>query len=158
MAKALYALSPASQRNTPIANLEGVDILLGGHDHMYFVSKGVTAWEGFDTSQPMLGAEDDEGDVLVLKSGCDFKDCSEIILELETTAAGNIRRKVIKSVTGTYDYLWLYICGLTSAIRQKAHGPTGLQIIGNHGQTLRDGSVLRLIRAQSSRLHSIGRN
>jgi hypothetical protein len=109
LAKSLSAFSPVSQQKTPIANLEGVDIILGGHDHMYFVSKGVTEWEGFDTSQPVLGAEDDEGDVLVLKSGCDFRDLSEITLELESTAAGNVRKKVIKSITGLYNCLWHFI-------------------------------------------------
>jgi 5'-nucleotidase len=94
------ALSPAAQQTTPIADSHGVDILLGGHDHMYFASKGVTSWEGYDTAGDTPGAENDQGDVLILKSGHDFRDLSELTMELESTPNGSVRRKVIKSLTG----------------------------------------------------------
>jgi 5'-nucleotidase len=73
---------------------------LGGHDHLYYVSKGVNNWDGYDTSQEVLGAEQDKGDVLVVKSGTDFRDLSEINLELELTPPGSVRAKVIKKITG----------------------------------------------------------
>ena len=50
----------------------------------------------------MLGAERDEGDVLIVKSGTDFRDLSEFTLTLEDTKPGSIRRKVIKELRGTY--------------------------------------------------------
>lgn len=78
----------------------GVDLILGGHDHFYFVSKGASSWEGYDTASETLGAEEDHGDVLVIKSGTDFRDLSEISLELGDTPEGSVRQKVIKAVTG----------------------------------------------------------
>ena len=48
----------------------------------------------------MLGAEADEGDVLIVKSGTDFRDLSEFTLELEDTPEGSVRRKLIKSIHG----------------------------------------------------------
>ncbi len=81
-------------------NEHGVDILLGGHDHLYFVSKGADNWEGHDKSREPLGAEDDNGDILAIKSGCDFRDLSELTLEFEDTPEGSVRRKIIKRITG----------------------------------------------------------
>lgn len=80
--------------------MHGVDLLLGGHDHLYYVSKGVTSWEGYDISENVLGAEEDHGDILIVKSGTDFRDLSELTLDLEDTPSGSIRRKVIKTITG----------------------------------------------------------
>ena len=71
---------------------------------MYFIAKGVTSWEGYDVNQKVLGAEDDEGDVLIVKSGTDFKDLSEFTLELEDTPAGSVRRKLIKSIRGEHAF------------------------------------------------------
>lgn len=96
----MLALSPSAQLKTDIASSHGVDILLGGHDHLYYVSKGVTSWDGYDVNAKFLGAEHDEGDVLLIKSGTDFRDLSEFTLELEDTPAGSVRRKVIKSMVG----------------------------------------------------------
>ncbi|KAJ3926315.1 MAG: Metallo-dependent phosphatase-like protein [Lentinula lateritia] len=100
IAKDLFALSPSAQQEKPIAGLHGVDIVLGGHDHMYYISKGVSSWEGYDVQQPSLGAEQDHGDVLVVKSGTDFRDLSDFTLTLESTPAGSVRKKVISSITG----------------------------------------------------------
>ncbi|KDQ33721.1 hypothetical protein PLEOSDRAFT_1032941 [Pleurotus ostreatus PC15] len=100
LAKDLHASSPATQESSPIADTHGVDLILGGHDHLYYVSRGVSAWEGYDTTQDALGAEEDHGDVLVVKSGTDFRDLSEITLELEDTPEGSVRKKVIKNITG----------------------------------------------------------
>jgi 2',3'-cyclic-nucleotide 2'-phosphodiesterase (5'-nucleotidase family) len=100
LAKDLLALSPLAQEKNPIASSHGVDLILGGHDHLYYASKGMTVWEGYDTSQDVLGAEADHGDVLVCKSGTDFRDLSEITLDFETTPAGSVRKKVISRITG----------------------------------------------------------
>jgi 5'-nucleotidase len=73
---------------------------LGGHDHLYYISKGVTSWEGYDVNSEVLGAEKDEGDILVVKSGTDFRDLSEFTLELEDTPEGSVRSKLIKGIKG----------------------------------------------------------
>ena len=67
-------------------------------------------WDGFDVTEPTLGAESDVGDVLVVKSGSDFKDLSEIQLTLSDTAEGSVRRKAVSKIRGaTLSY------GLSSA-------------------------------------------
>lgn len=99
LAKDLFALSSSAQSLTPITEQHGVDILLGGHDHFYYISRGVDAWQGCDTAEQILGAEDDNEDVLVIKSGTDFRELSQIVLELED-APYAIRRKTIKRITG----------------------------------------------------------
>jgi 5'-nucleotidase len=93
-------LTPSSQSLTDITNEHGVDIILGGHDHLYFVGRGVDEWDNYNLSDDVLGAEEDEGDALVIKSGTDFRDISEICLELKDTPEGSIRRKLIQRVTG----------------------------------------------------------
>ncbi|KAF8556890.1 Metallo-dependent phosphatase [Imleria badia] len=102
LAKDLLASSPSAQKTHTIAGEHGIDIILGGHDHVYFVSKGVTTWEGYDVSKPSIGAEGDHGDILVVKSGTDFRELSELTLVLEDTPPGSVRKKVIKAVHGKH--------------------------------------------------------
>ncbi|KIK91235.1 hypothetical protein PAXRUDRAFT_13891 [Paxillus rubicundulus Ve08.2h10] len=96
LAKELFALSPSAPGYANIASKHGVDLLLGGHDHYYWASKGVTSWADYDVQQDIAGAASDEGDVLVVKSGSDFGDLSEIILKLKNTPSGSVRKKVIE--------------------------------------------------------------
>jgi len=77
-----------------------VDLILGGHDHLYFVGRGASSWDNFNVSEKVLGAELDKGDVLVVKSGTDFRDLSEIKIVLESTPKGSVRNKIVKSITG----------------------------------------------------------
>ena len=100
LAKELLALSPSGQKETLIASQHGVDLILGGHDHLYFVGQGVNSWDNFNISEKVLGAELDDGDVLVIKSGSDFRDLSAINIVLESTPKGSVRNKVVKSITG----------------------------------------------------------
>ncbi|KAH9853979.1 Metallo-dependent phosphatase [Lenzites betulinus] len=102
LAKSINALSPSAQENKPIDNVHGADIIFGGHDHLYYISRGVTSWEGYDLNQEVLGGEEDHGDILVVKSGTDFRDLSEITLELANTPEGSVRRKVIKTIKGKH--------------------------------------------------------
>ena len=51
-------------------------------------------------NQEVLGGEQDHGDILVVKSGTDFRDVSDLKLELADTPEGSIRRKVIETITG----------------------------------------------------------
>ncbi|KAF8837793.1 Metallo-dependent phosphatase [Paxillus ammoniavirescens] len=101
LARDLFAFSPEAQVNTDITSQHGVDLLLGGHDHVYWIPKGIPMWDGYDVQQEMQDAASDRGDVLVVKSGTDFRDLSEVILTLKDTAAGSVRRKVIESIKGT---------------------------------------------------------
>ena len=100
LAKDLFAFSPLAQKTTSIASQHGVDLILGGHDHIYFASQGVTSWEIFDVNEKVLGAESDNGDILVIKSGSDFRDLSEINLKLASTPNGSVRKKVISEISG----------------------------------------------------------
>jgi 5'-nucleotidase len=102
VAKELLALSSSSQKENPIALRHGVDLILGGHDHTYFVGRGVDSWDDLNISETekTLGAELDNGDVLVIKSGCDFRDLSAINIVLDSTPRGSVRNKIIKSISG----------------------------------------------------------
>lgn len=60
------------------------------------------SWENYDLNSKVLGGEDDKGDVLIVKSGTDFRDLSELSLEIEDVQdAGAVRKKVIRRATGT---------------------------------------------------------
>ena len=71
---------------------------------MYYISKGVTSWRGYDVNEEVLGAENDDGDVLIVKSGTDFRDLSEFTIELEDTPKGSVRKKLIKGINGMLLY------------------------------------------------------
>ncbi|KAF9459374.1 Metallo-dependent phosphatase-like protein [Collybia nuda] len=101
LARNLLALSPYGQTQLQIGSSHGVDLVLGGHDHLYYVSKGVSAWENFDVNEEVLGAENDHGDILIVKSGTDFRDLSALTLDLYDAPSGSIRKKLIKRITGT---------------------------------------------------------
>lgn len=73
---------------------------MGGHDHLYYVSRGVTTWDNYDLTQTVLGAELDLGDILVVKSGSDFRDFSELKLVLQRTPQGSVRNQVIREIAG----------------------------------------------------------
>ena len=91
-------MSPAHQP-ADFASTHGADLILGGHDHIYYASRGVVSWEGYDLNQEVLGAERDQ-DVLVIKSGTDFRELTEVVLVLEDAPEGSVRRKIIKNVKG----------------------------------------------------------
>lgn len=102
------------------AAYEGCDIILGGHDHFYYVSKvgpDATSWDGYDVSAAVLGAEEDDG-VIVVKSGTDFRDLSEIQLDLEDSPDGSVRKRFISKVKGG-KYI---LCG-----RVLTHSPIGIR-------------------------------
>ncbi|KAG6333825.1 hypothetical protein ID866_5257 [Astraeus odoratus] len=100
LAKDVLALSPSAQGITPVSLSHGVDLILGGHDHFYFVSNGMSSWEGYEAVDGGPGSDVDHSDILLVKSGTDFRELSELTLELEDTPEGSIRRKVIKAVHG----------------------------------------------------------
>jgi len=64
------------------------------------VSRGVSSWQNYDLTQEVLGAENDHGDVLVVKSGTDFRDLSELTLEFGRSATRQCEKKIIKTING----------------------------------------------------------
>ena len=126
LAKDLLALSPSGQKENPIASQHGVDLILGGHDHLYFVGRGVSSWDNFNVSEKVLGAELDNSDVLVVKSGTDFRDLSEIKIILESTPKGSVRNKIVKSITGCCQFFRL------------VHGTEGMTQKGKDTLSYRD--------------------
>jgi len=87
-----YRSRKGSTSTTPISNEHGVGLILGGHDHLYFFSQAVDEWENYDRSDEVRDAEADKGEILVVKSGCDFRDLSEMTLELISTPGGSVRK------------------------------------------------------------------
>ncbi|KAG8885508.1 hypothetical protein FRB97_000833 [Tulasnella sp. 331] len=89
------------------ASRHGVDMLFGGHDHMYYIGRGTKDWENYDFTSKELGAEEDDG-LLIVKSGTDFRDLSSMEVEVIDAPEGSVRQKIVKSVKGnrhtvTYD-------------------------------------------------------
>ncbi|KAG9051069.1 hypothetical protein FS837_012576 [Tulasnella sp. UAMH 9824] len=97
LAKQLGAVPSSDQR----CHKHGVDIIFGGHDHMYYIGKGISEWEGYNFDEPQLGAEADDG-LLIVKSGTDFRDLSSMTVELVDAPEGSARRKLVKSVKGKH--------------------------------------------------------
>lgn len=77
----------------------GVDLVLGGHDHTYYVGNGIDKFEGKEWRTSMLGQEKDKS-CLLIKSGTDFHDLSEIKLELSEPNDKAIRRRRIIKAAG----------------------------------------------------------
>ncbi|EPQ31763.1 uncharacterized protein PFL1_01095 [Pseudozyma flocculosa PF-1] len=80
------------------ASQHGVDLVLGGHDHVYYVGNGAAAYEGDDFSRGEPGTEKDKG-AMVVKSGTDFRDLSELKLELSDRDDTKVRRRTIQRLT-----------------------------------------------------------
>ncbi|OAX31679.1 Metallo-dependent phosphatase [Rhizopogon vinicolor AM-OR11-026] len=98
LAKEAYAFSPSAYGN--LHSQHGVDLILGGHDHEYYVSKAITDWEGFDATQENPDSQSDTGDVLLFKSGTDFREFSDVTIELQDAPEGSVRKKIIQVVRG----------------------------------------------------------
>jgi len=80
---------------------------------MYFASKGMTSWDNYDLSQVSGGGEEDDGSILLFKSGYDFRELSELQLELVETPKGSVRNVVISKVTGENAFLCAWKAFLT---------------------------------------------
>lgn len=85
-------------RDSP-ANEHGVDLVLGGHDHTYYVGRGIDEYTGADWRNEMPGQERDKA-CMVVKSGADFHDLSEITLELSEPDDQSIRQRRIVGAKG----------------------------------------------------------
>lgn len=82
----------------PDATSHGVDLILGGHDHIYYVGRGFQTYEGEPFSHDMPGTENDTA-TYVLKSGTDFHDLSELELTLSEPQDA-VRRRTLTHVRG----------------------------------------------------------
>ncbi|PKI82840.1 hypothetical protein MVES1_003744 [Malassezia vespertilionis] len=78
----------------------GVDLVLGGHDHVYYIGNGVEKYEGDAYDNSMGGTEDDKSTYLI-KSGTDFHDLSELALTLSEPHAGTVRRRTIDAIAAS---------------------------------------------------------
>ncbi|CAG8555464.1 8855_t:CDS:2, partial [Scutellospora calospora] len=80
---------------------DSIDLILGGHDHFYYVGKGCNVIDGW-TREELEDAKDDDG-VRVVKSGTDFRELSIIDLDIDENTnkddGKSLRR--IKTVTVT---------------------------------------------------------
>jgi 2',3'-cyclic-nucleotide 2'-phosphodiesterase (5'-nucleotidase family) len=144
LAKALHA-RPSSDEDVFMKH--GVDIILGGHDHLYFVSNGCQKWDGYDINgtEP-LGAEEDDG-VLVIKSGTDFRELSELTLELEDGPLDAVRRKAVKSVVGASNSSpgAFYFISSFPFVRKETRRYPRYQILQTVGNYIVQRPVFRLI-------------
>ena len=66
-------------RNEPPTG-DHIDLILGGHDHTYYIGQGADKYDGEPFERP-LGSEKDK-DTMIIKSGTDFRDLSEAWLEV----------------------------------------------------------------------------
>lgn len=96
----------------------------------------MTTWEGYDVSKPSIGSEGDDGDILIVKSGTDFRELSELTLELEETPPGSVRNKVIKAVHGECSFI---LCSFGEIER--------LDCVGVQVNAMKSSLVCRLRRA-----------
>lgn len=87
-----------------VENTHGVDLLIGGHDHIYYIGKGAKSWEGYAGRRDSPSAADDHG-VLLIKSGTDFRDLTSANLELSPVNDKAIRRRTITALTGKHNYV-----------------------------------------------------
>ncbi|KAG8741980.1 hypothetical protein FRC10_002138 [Ceratobasidium sp. 414] len=92
LAKELYAYP--SSKDPRLDERPGIDAVFGGHDHSYFLGEGVEAEDRGEHLKPLDG---DDG-LLIVKSGADFNDLSEVVIELEHRPEGTQRQVVVKSL------------------------------------------------------------
>jgi 5'-nucleotidase len=70
----------------------GVDLVLGGHDHTYYIGRGIDEYSGEEWHTDLPGLEKDK-DCFIVKSGTDFHDLSEITLEISEPEEGSAARR-----------------------------------------------------------------
>ncbi len=74
--------------------------MLGGHDHIYYVGNGAASYSGDDFPRGEPGTEKDTS-ANGRKSGTDFRDLSELKLELTepSSSSSAVRKRTIKSLS-----------------------------------------------------------
>lgn len=85
-----------SSENKPnLANCKGIDAIFGGHDHTYFLGEGV---QRLNPDAVSRAPEKGDDGLLIVKSGSDFYDLSEVRIEVEDAPEGLARKKIVKSL------------------------------------------------------------
>ena len=82
-AKAVFAHSRASEGE------HGVDLVLGGHDHTYYIGRGAGSWTGYSPTPDEPGTEQDDGILCVPYSNdlTTLTDFGTVLLRAEPTSA-----------------------------------------------------------------------
>ncbi|CAG8554798.1 1270_t:CDS:2 [Cetraspora pellucida] len=82
-----------------------IDLILGGHDHFYYIGKGcdvINGWTRDETIEESIEESKDDDGVRVVKSGTDFRELSIIELDIdEITNEEGRTHKRIKTITVT---------------------------------------------------------
>jgi len=84
-------------------DVHGVDLILGGHDHTYYVGRGAKEFEGeeFDRDAGTEEDKDEDGKrCMIVKSGTDFRDLSAIELVVDEVEGNQVRKMVVKEMKG----------------------------------------------------------
>ncbi|CDR87142.1 related to 5`-nucleotidase precursor [Sporisorium scitamineum] len=84
--------------SNPDPSSHGVDLVLGGHDHIYYVGNGASSFSGDDFPRGEPGTENDKS-AMVVKSGTDFRDLSELRLQLSDKDDSAVRKRTIQSLS-----------------------------------------------------------
>ncbi|CAG8444830.1 8501_t:CDS:2 [Ambispora leptoticha] len=109
-----------------------IDLVLGGHDHFYYVGKGCEVLSGW-TRHDLDGSQEDDG-VRVVKSGTDFRELSILeidVEELDNEDGGTIKimknilvtRREITSAISEHPRIAELISQATSSITEKMSKP-----------------------------------
>lgn len=84
--------------SNPDPNSHGVDLVLGGHDHIYYVGNGASSFQGQEYPKGEPGTEKDSA-TMIVKSGTDFRDLSELKLELTDKNNAAVRKRTIRNLS-----------------------------------------------------------
>ncbi|KDN36889.1 hypothetical protein RSAG8_10508, partial [Rhizoctonia solani AG-8 WAC10335] len=95
-----YVNAYPSTHKDGLEDMEGVDAILGGHIHEYFLGHGVQPENGSEIPGSNKPQEGDNG-LLIVKSNYDFKDLTELKFELVKQPEGKRRKYVVRSLKAT---------------------------------------------------------
>ncbi|KAG0793734.1 hypothetical protein G6F29_010133 [Rhizopus arrhizus] len=128
-----------------------VDLILGGHDHFYYVSKSIDivgdAWSrevnlkdvGFDPEKDI----EDTDRLRVVKSGTDFREFSLLKLEIETDEEGkkyvktmSAERKVIDSSVEVDEETERLVVQVAQQVSAKTNKPIGYTTVPLDGRSM----------------------
>ncbi|CAE6368073.1 unnamed protein product [Rhizoctonia solani] len=98
-----------SEKKQELKMVSGIDLIFGGHNHDYFIGSGVNhvyvTGPPNDLPNKWDRLWEDHG-LLIVKSGTDFNDLSEVLVELEVSNGVDLKRKVVvKSVNVTRHHM-----------------------------------------------------
>ncbi|CAG8613328.1 22864_t:CDS:2, partial [Dentiscutata erythropus] len=81
---------------------DDIDLMLGGHDHFYYIGKGCDVIHGWNRNESEIDESKSDDGIRLVKSGTDFRELSIVELDIdENTNAGGRTLKKIKNITVT---------------------------------------------------------